>query len=120
MFKNEQFLRAQAQQSAACNARHIIPRRLATWLLRAQDITGSRDLTITQESVAHMLGVQRASVSQFASGLQEAGLIQYRRGRITIVDKSGLERMACGCYRAFRDTQLEMVGETPEFGCAEV
>lgn len=100
VFGHEQFLRAQAQQTAACNARHSIARRLATRLLRVQSMMGSRDLLLTQEQLGEMLGVQRASVSMAAAELQNRGLIEYRRGHIWISDKAGLEAAACECHAA--------------------
>jgi CRP-like cAMP-binding protein len=102
LFDNEQFLLAQAQQTAACNARHVIPQRLATWILRASDASGGEELTLTQEYLAQMLGVQRASVSMFAGALQDKGLIFYRRGRVKVLDREGLGRQACECEAALR------------------
>ena len=102
LFDNEQFLLAQSQQTAACNARHVIPQRLATWILRAADASGGDELTLTQEYLAQMLGVQRASVSMFAGALQDKGLIFYRRGRVKVLDRAGLEHLACECQAALR------------------
>ena len=99
----EQFLLAQAQQTAACNARHSIPQRLATWLLRVRDRSQTDELNLTQEFLGQMLGVQRASVSLAAAPMQESGLIRYRRGNVRITDVDGLERAACECYSAVRD-----------------
>lgn len=97
---HEQFTLAQAQQTAACNARHHIPQRMASWFLRASDATGESELHLTQEYMAHMLGVQRASVSVFAAQLQDEGYIRYRRGRVTITDRARLAEKACECYGA--------------------
>jgi CRP-like cAMP-binding protein len=102
LFKREQFLLAQAQQSAACNARHDIPQRLATWLLRVHDRAQQEELALTQEFLGQMLGVQRASVSIAAAALQDAGIIQYRRGSIRILDQKRLEASACECFDALR------------------
>jgi CRP-like cAMP-binding protein len=102
LFLSDQFVLAQAQQSAACNARHDIPQRLATWLLRVRDRAQQEDLPLTQEYLAQMLGVQRASVSIAAGALQEAGMIRYRRGHIHIVDVARLKQTACECYAAVR------------------
>ncbi len=102
LYDNEQYLLAQAQQTAACNARHLIPQRLATWILRASDASGGEELTLTQEYLAQMLGVQRASVSMFAGALQDKGLIFYRRGRVKVLDRQALEHQACECYAALR------------------
>jgi len=102
MFRNEQYTLSQAQQTAACNARHRIPQRLATWILRAQFDSGDDELLLTQEYLAQMLGVQRASVSMFAGTLQDKGLIFYRRGRVRVLDREGLEREACECHATLR------------------
>jgi CRP-like cAMP-binding protein len=93
----------QAQQSAACHAIHSLEARLCRWLLLSQDIIGSAQVTLTQEFLSHMLGVQRTSVSICAHTLQTSGLIRYTRGKITILDREGLEECACECYSAIRD-----------------
>jgi CRP-like cAMP-binding protein len=102
LFQHEQYLLAQTQQSVACNARHQIPQRLATWLLRAADAAEQKQLHLTQEFLAQMLGVQRASVSQVATKLQDDGLIRYQRGRIDILDETRLNEAACECREAVR------------------
>ena len=121
MFAQEQRLLAQAQQTAACNARHTTTRRLCTWLLRAQEAAGSDKLLVTQESIARMLGVQRASVSVLAGQLQELDLIAYRRGRLQIKDAAGLTERACECYDAvkFRGERLmqQLDGAPQDFRC---
>lgn len=101
-FRNEQYVLAQAQQMAACNAKHRIAQRVATWILRAQYNSGEDELLLTQDFLAQMLGVQRASVSLFAGGLQEKGLIFYRRGRVRVLDQAGLEQQACECHATLR------------------
>ncbi len=102
LLRHEQVLFAQAQQSAACNASHTVEARLARWLLRSRDLSGSDTLLLTQEFVAEMLGVQRSSVSPAANTLQSAGLIRYSRGRIEITNLQGLQDAACECYRTVR------------------
>lgn len=97
---HEQFTLAQAQQMAACNARHHIPQRMASWFLRASEATGESELHLTQEYMAQMLGVQRASVSVFAAQFQDEGYIHYRRGRVTITDRDRLAEKACECHGA--------------------
>jgi CRP-like cAMP-binding protein len=92
----------QAQQSAACHALHTVEARLARWLLQSQDTTESNVVDLTQEFLSHMLGVQRTSVTISAHALQEAGVIKYSRGRITIVDRVGVEECACECYAVLR------------------
>ena len=87
-------------QSTACNAIHSVEQRLARWLLMAQDRMGSDEFPLTQEFVAMMLGASRPTVTVVAGTLQKAGLIKYRHGRVTIVDREQLEAASCECYRA--------------------
>jgi CRP-like cAMP-binding protein len=100
LMRHEQALFAQAQQSAACNASHPVEARLARWLLRMRDLTGSDQLPLTQDFLAQMIGVKRNSVSGVAHTLQRAGIISYNRGHITIVDPEGLRKLSCECYIA--------------------
>jgi len=86
-------------QSTACNAIHSVEQRLARWLLMARDRMESDEFPLTQEFVAMMLGASRPTVSIVAGTLQKAGLIKYRHGRVTIVDRGHLERASCECYR---------------------
>ncbi len=99
---HEQALFAQAQQSAACNATHVIESRLARWLLRAADLHGEHELPLTQEYIAEMLGVRRTSVTLIARTLQEAGMIHYSRGHIMLVDVRALQDTACECYQTVK------------------
>ena len=87
-----------SSQTAGCNRLHSLEQRSARWLLMASDRIGSNVLPLTQEFLAAMLGVRRSGVSEAASELQRSGLIRYRRGRITITDRAGLEAVACECY----------------------
>lgn len=98
---NETLL-AQVQQTAACNALHAARARLARWLLQTRDRTDSDELPLTQEFLAQMLGVQRTTVTMIARQLEKAGWIQYRRGKIFIVNRAGLKTVACECYSAIR------------------
>jgi len=93
-----QILLFQAQQNGSCHALHTVEARLCRWLLHAQEVTQSDMLDLTQEFLSHMLGAQRTSVSIIAHMLQHAGFIRYRRGRIRIIDKLGLEEASCECY----------------------
>src|SRR5665647_1452993 len=92
----------QAQQTAACQALHQVEARMCRCLLQAQDAVGGDTLNLTQEFLSHMLGVRRTSVSGCANKLQADGLISYKRGVIRILDRKGLEKSACECYRAVR------------------
>lgn len=98
LIRHEQVLLAQAQQSAGCNASHTVEARMCRWLLRMRDLTGSDDLTLTQEYLAQMLGVRRTSVSRVAGTLQKAGFIQYKRGNIRILDVEQLLDGSCECH----------------------
>jgi CRP-like cAMP-binding protein len=93
---------AEAQQNVACNALHEGSSRLCRWLLQCADRTGSRELFLTQEFLAEMLGVRRTTVTLFAQELRKRGTIRYSRGRITILNRAALEACACECYEAIR------------------
>ncbi len=114
LIKHEQVLLAQCQQSTACNATHTIEARLARWLLRCLDLTGSEDLPLTQEFIAQMLGVRRTSVSIVAHTLQQAGLIRYKRGHIRVLDLEGLRESACECYWTVKSLSDRLIGAQPE------
>jgi CRP-like cAMP-binding protein len=88
----------QTQQSAACHALHEAEQRLARWLLQSHDFAGQDTLDLTQDFVSEMIGVRRTTVSVLAMTLQGEGLIKYRRGHVTVVDREGLERRCCECY----------------------
>jgi CRP-like cAMP-binding protein len=88
----------EVRQIAACNRLHEMEERLARWLLMSQDRVGSDELPLTQQFLSQMLGARRASVSVAASILQRAGLIHYSRGRLSIVNRKGLEEACCECY----------------------
>ena len=96
--RHTEMLFAQVQQIAACNAQHRLEERLARWLLMLQDRVESPCLQLTQQSVADMLGVRRATVSEVSAALEDRGLIRRTRGAIEIVDREGLEHAACDCY----------------------
>lgn len=93
----------QTAQLAVCNRHHIIEERLARWLLTVSDLTQSDELPLTQEFLGQMLGVRRSGVTVSAGILQQAGLIRYNRGKITILNREELEETACECYDLFRD-----------------
>lgn len=93
----------QVTQTAACNSRHALAPRLARWLLMTQDRMQSDKFFLTHEFLAQMLNVRRAGVTHAAKLLQRKKLILYTRGRITVLDRRGLERAACVCYRMVRE-----------------
>lgn len=94
---------AQVSQSAVCDCHHPIPRRLCRWLLMAHDRLGTQRLPFTQKALALMLTVRLASVSEAISALREEGVIDCRRGHVTILDRQKLEQACCLCYRIIRD-----------------
>ncbi len=103
-------LMGQLAHSAACLRFHHIGPRLARWLLMSQDRSRSDSFLVTHEFLAYMLGVRRVGVTTAAGSLQKDGLITYRRGEITILDRSALEAAACGCYAADRHTYMAWMG----------
>jgi CRP-like cAMP-binding protein len=97
-----QALLNQSAQSTACNRLHPVEERLARWLLMTHDRVEGDELRLTQEVLSEMLGVRRPSVTLAAGALQQAGLIRYARGRVTVLDRAGLESASCECYRVVR------------------
>jgi CRP-like cAMP-binding protein len=110
LIRHEQTVYAQAQQSAACFATHLVEARLCRWLLRARDLSASDHLPFTQEYLGEMLGVRRTSVTAVAHTLQEAGLIKYARGKIQIIDAKGLQESACECYGSVKSLYERLIG----------
>ena len=96
--KSVHALVTQIAQSGVCNRFHSVDARLARWLLMTQDRVGSHELRATHESIARMLGVRRSGVTAAASGLQKQNMIDYRRGRIEILDQRRLRAASCSCY----------------------
>jgi CRP-like cAMP-binding protein len=92
----------QMMQSAACNARHTVTERCPRWLLMTHDRVDGNSFHLSQEFLGMMLGVRRQTVSLVANTLQRAGLITYRHGRVTVLDRPGLEAASCECYSALR------------------
>jgi CRP-like cAMP-binding protein len=96
-------LLSQVQQTVACNAMHTTEERICRWLLMMHDRANGEALPYTHEFLSHMLGANRKSVTLAAQSLQTAGLISYRRGRISVVDRAGLEHASCECYAIVRE-----------------
>jgi CRP-like cAMP-binding protein len=94
-----QALFTQVAQTAVCNRHHSMEQQMCRWLLLTMDRQPSQELLMTQELIAGILGVRREGITETAGGLQRAGLISYRRGHITVVDRAGLESRACECYK---------------------
>jgi CRP-like cAMP-binding protein len=97
-------LMAQLGQTAACTRFHMLPARLARWLLMTHDRAHADGFYLTQDFLAEMLGVRRVSITKAAGDLQRDKLISYRRGRISVLERRGLEGRSCSCYRAMRKT----------------
>jgi len=102
LLRYTQALLTQMAQTAVCNRHHSLDQQLCRWLLLSLDRLQSTELVMTQELIANMLGVRREGVTEAAGHLQEAGLIRYRRGHITVVDRAGLEKRVCECYMVVR------------------
>jgi len=103
LLRYTQALLTQISQTAVCNRHHTVEQQLCRWLLLTLDRLPSNELTITQELIASMLGVRREGITVAAGHLQQAGCIRYRRGHITVLDRSGLESRVCECYAVVKD-----------------
>jgi CRP-like cAMP-binding protein len=116
MLRYTQSLITQIAQTAVCNRHHSIDQQLCRWLLLSLDRLCHNSVTMTQEFIANMLGVRRAGVTGAALKLEKLGVISYERGLITVLDRAGLERMSCECYRVVRkeaDLLLHYVPRRP-------
>jgi len=98
LLRYTQALITQMSQTAVCNRHHSVDKQLCRWLLLSLDRLATNELTMTQELIANMLGVRREGVTEAAGKLQNLGLISYSRGRITVLDRPGLEAQVCECY----------------------
>lgn len=101
---------AQAAQTAACNAAHAVPDRIARWILTASDLSPRETLFFRQEELARLIGARRSTVSEAASQLRRRKVIAYSRGVIRIVDRPGLEAAACDCYRMLKPRLDDLYG----------
>jgi CRP-like cAMP-binding protein len=102
LLRYTQALITQMAQTAVCNRHHSVDQQLCRWLLLSLDRLGSSELSMTQELIANMLGVRREGVTEAAGKLQKAGLIRYGRGRITVLNRPGLEARCCECYQVVK------------------
>ena len=98
LLRYTQALITQMSQTAVCNRHHTVDQQLCRWLLLSLDRLDSNELTMTQELIANMLGVRREGVTDSAGKLQKLGVIEYHRGRITVLDRPQLEKLSCECY----------------------
>jgi CRP-like cAMP-binding protein len=113
LMHQEQIGLAYTQQVAACNATHELEERLSRWLLQTRDLLQTNTLPLTQEFLSQMLGVQRTSVTVTARRLQEAGMIQYKRARINVLDVDALHDTTCECYDAINAQFKLLIGWVP-------
>ncbi|MEO8343509.1 MAG: Crp/Fnr family transcriptional regulator [Gallionella sp.] len=112
MLRYTQALLTQMSQTAACNRHHSVDQQLCRWLLSTLDRLPSNEMTMTQELIASMLGVRREGITEAAGNLQRAGLISYRRGHITVLDRTRLESCACECYSVVRNEFHRLLDDT--------
>ena len=115
LLRYTQSLITQMAQTAVCNRHHSVDQQLCRWLLLSLDRLPSNELVMTQELIANMLGVRREGVTAAAGKLQDANVIEYRRGHIKVLDRKKLEKMSCECYEVVRreSERLEMYPTTP-------
>lgn len=108
-----QALLAQIIQTAGCNRHHTVDQQLCRWLLMALDRLRGGEIEMTQELIANMLGVRRGGVTEAAGRLQAAGLIEYRRGRIRVLDRPGLKARVCECYETVQKEYARLLPDAP-------
>jgi CRP-like cAMP-binding protein len=112
LLRYTQALLTQMAQTAVCNRHHSLDQQLCRWLLLSLDRLPSNQLIMTQELIANMLGVRREGVTEAAGNLQRAGLIEYHRGHITVLDRGGLETRCCECYGVVKKEYDRLLPET--------
>ena len=108
-----QALLTQMAQTAVCNRHHTVDQQLARWLLMSLDRLPANELVMTQELIANMLGVRREGVTEAAGKLQEAGVISYRRGHISVLNRSALEKRVCECYAVVKKEYQRLLPAHP-------
>jgi CRP-like cAMP-binding protein len=113
LLRYTQALITQMAQTAVCNRHHSLDQQLCRWLLLSLDRLSGNELVMTQELIANMLGVRREGVTEGALKLQEAGLIKYARGRITVLSRPGLEKRTCECYAVVKKEYDRLLPATP-------
>jgi CRP-like cAMP-binding protein len=113
LLRYTQALITQMAQTAVCNRHHSVEQQLCRWLLLSLDRLDSPDLTMTQELIANMLGVRREGVTEAAGNLQRDGLIRYSRGRISVLDRPGLEKAVCECYGVVKKEFDRLLSDVP-------
>jgi CRP-like cAMP-binding protein len=113
LLRYTQSLITQMAQTAVCNRHHSVDQQLCRWLLLSLDRLSSNQLTMTQELIANMLGVRREGVTEAAGKLQKLGVIQYNRGRITVIDRPRLESLCCECYAVVKKESDRLLSIRP-------
>lgn len=111
LLRYTQALMTQMAQTAVCTRHHSVEQQLCRWLLLTLDRAPGRELIITQELIASMLGVRREGITQAAGDLQAAGFIRYRRGHIAVLDRSGLEKRTCECYAVVKKEMSRLLSD---------
>ena len=111
LLRYTQALMTQMNQTAACNRHHSVEQQLCRWLLLTLDRLPSNELVMTQDLVASMLGVRREGITEAAGNLQRAGLIRYRRGHISVLERPGLEAAVCECYAVVRKELVRLLSD---------
>jgi CRP-like cAMP-binding protein len=119
LLRYTQALITQMAQTAVCNRHHSVEQQLCRWLLLSLDRLSTDELSMTQELIANMLGVRREGVTEAAGKLQRAGLIRYSRGRISVLDRPGLEREVCECYAVVKKEFDRLLSEIPRAGALQ-
>jgi len=117
MLRYSQALITQMAQTAVCNRHHTIDQQLCRWLLLSLDRLSGNELLATQELIANMLGVRREGVTEAAGKLQDLGVIEYRRGHITVLDRPRLETLSCECYEVVKRETERLLPWTPLARC---
>jgi CRP-like cAMP-binding protein len=112
LLRYTQALITQVSLTAVCNRHHSVEQQLCGWLLRTLDRAPSRELVMTQELVASMLGVRREGITEAAGNLQRAGVIRYRRGHISVLERTGLEARVCECYAVVKQELIRLLSDT--------
>lgn len=111
LLRHTQAVMTQMAQTAVCNRHHSVEQQLCRWLLQAQERGPARELVMTQDMVANMLGVRRESVTEAAGRLQQGGYIRYRRGHITVLDPAGMATRACECYAVVKQEMARLLDD---------
>jgi CRP-like cAMP-binding protein len=114
LLRYTQALITQMAQTAACNRHHSVEQQLCRWLLLTLDRLPSSELVMTQELVASMLGVRREGITEAAGNLQRAGVISYRRGHISVLDRTGLETRTCECYAVVKTELRRLLSDVKQ------